>query len=780
MTQKANPSPSRPAGAFETAGAIAYGSNKGFVIDGNETTPIASQDDDINAGNLNTFVESSSNSSFTVSISPGEAFVFGAWLAIDTATTVTLEPSTQDQTVYLGWDRTSANEVIIGKDSDFSNASSDSDQRIPLYDFDTDNSGITFVTDRRTIGKSEELVSLALAENLNVPIYTELSEAPQEEGSIVALDGAGSDSIGVYYHDGNSYASTGNTDEEVENIIASVIKSGTDISVDYDDTAGTITVNNTGGYSDEETRQAIAAALVAGSNIGVTHNDASNEIVIETTALNREEVEDAVNSLITEGAGVTTSYDDASNALTISVDTGGISLTDLTDRNSSNLSDHPFGAEDIQDGAITDEKLDSYDKSTSSWSINDANINSISGDDAKYEQVFTKSRTANVVVWKDSTGVVYATGDTQELASGTDATNVLQTAVDSVGVGGKVFVKDPLELKNITINNKMELEFANGATVTPTGGYETIRIRASGVTLRNYHLQGSSTHGLVVFKDYGGSNRIENILLENILLEGDGGLGVELKNINNIKVNNMNIIGYPYGGLHVINVADLVSHSMWIIVNEGNWGARFAGCAAISMVHPLFDSQLGGGNGMQMYNNNEVQIIGGTTIANEGKGIVINDQNDEIILNGHVSRKNTSDGIKIDNPNGSRVTLDAVTSKENGEWGYNLTSCPNLYFDKSFAKSNGFGDIYSPGVADAIDNCPFYVSQNEGSASVADGEAIAHGLDDIPTYVNLTSTEQGHTVSVGSLSESSIQVDIVDSAGNVVGTPETVYWDASV
>ena len=156
MTEKANPSRNRPAEAFKTAGAIAYGGHGsgGFVVDGGSPTNISTQDAGIDETAFNTFSETSSGSSFDVTIGPGEAFIFGAWIAIDVSTTVTLASGTAGQTVYVGWNKNGADDVIIGLDGAFSSASGDTDERVPLWTFDTDGSGVTGVTDERPIGYS--------------------------------------------------------------------------------------------------------------------------------------------------------------------------------------------------------------------------------------------------------------------------------------------------------------------------------------------------------------------------------------------------------------------------------------------------------------------------------------------------------------------------------------------------------------------------------------------------------------------------------------------------
>ena len=160
MTDKVNPSINRPAKAYQTAGAIALagGAGQGYISSSAEPSDISVQDGDITESNLNAFAETSSSSSFDVNIDGGEAFVFGSWLAIDTVTTVTLTSGTSGQIVYVGWNKDSNDDVIIGLNSAFEDATGDTDERIPLYEYDTDGSGVTNVTDRRTIGEDGNFI----------------------------------------------------------------------------------------------------------------------------------------------------------------------------------------------------------------------------------------------------------------------------------------------------------------------------------------------------------------------------------------------------------------------------------------------------------------------------------------------------------------------------------------------------------------------------------------------------------------------------------------------
>jgi hypothetical protein len=75
--------------------------------------------------------------------------------------------------------------------------------------------------------------------------------------------------------------------EQVQDIVSAEIVAGANITVTYNDTAGTITIASTGGggtLDNEGVRDVIGAALVAGTGITVTVNDSGDTITIATTA----------------------------------------------------------------------------------------------------------------------------------------------------------------------------------------------------------------------------------------------------------------------------------------------------------------------------------------------------------------------------------------------------------------------------------------------------------------------------------------------------------------
>lgn len=167
MTQKANPSKNRSVDAFETAGAISLGGGSdGWVSHTDSLSPVAQQDEDIDSTLLDAFDATTSSSSLSVDISGGEAFVFGSWLVIDTTTTVTLDTNAT-QTVFVGWDKSSSDDVIVGLDAAFAGTSTDADQRIPLWEFETDASGVIASEDYRTIGQSLSVNELSVLQSID-------------------------------------------------------------------------------------------------------------------------------------------------------------------------------------------------------------------------------------------------------------------------------------------------------------------------------------------------------------------------------------------------------------------------------------------------------------------------------------------------------------------------------------------------------------------------------------------------------------------------------------
>ena len=156
------------------------------------------------------------------------------------------------------------------------------------------------------------------------------------------------------------------TDERVDDRVASLMTPGTNITMHYDDIAGTFTINSTGFagsttddllegannlyHTNERVDDRVADLLVAGSNITLTYNDTAGTITIDgieddfsnntTDNLSEgssnlyftdERAQDAVASALVAGANTNIVYDDNANTITISATpTGGFDLSQNT------------------------------------------------------------------------------------------------------------------------------------------------------------------------------------------------------------------------------------------------------------------------------------------------------------------------------------------------------------------------------------------------------------------------------------------------------------------
>jgi len=160
MTDRIQPGAIRSIGHNIEAGENWGQFTDGWIVPAGEPTRSSQNEGSIDETQFNEFAATYGGNSLDVTIDPGEAFVDG-WLARDTTTTVTLAASTSGQTVYLGWDvsaiwteaeygsdRDAADTAIIGLASDFDSL----DPKVPIWTFDTDDSGVTNAVDERQIG----------------------------------------------------------------------------------------------------------------------------------------------------------------------------------------------------------------------------------------------------------------------------------------------------------------------------------------------------------------------------------------------------------------------------------------------------------------------------------------------------------------------------------------------------------------------------------------------------------------------------------------------------
>ena len=124
---------------------------------------------------------------------------------------------------------------------------------------------------------------------------------------------------------------SGQTAEQVRDLIGSTVIAGDNMNKTVDDVNDTVTLSAT-QKTDEEVRDVIASFATGGDNITITHNDTANTLTFSATQKTDESVRDLVANFITGGDNVTVTHDDNNDTFTISASSGGASdLDDLSD-----------------------------------------------------------------------------------------------------------------------------------------------------------------------------------------------------------------------------------------------------------------------------------------------------------------------------------------------------------------------------------------------------------------------------------------------------------------
>ena len=316
----------------------------------------------------------------------------------------------------------------------------------------------------------------------------------------------------------------------------------------------------------------------------------------------------------------------------------------------------------------------------------------------------------------------------------------IQAAIDRCpATGGTVeLMEGSYTVRSVTIDKALELICSSRATITPTSTYDTITVTSTDVTLRGCNiLGGGDGYRIKVYKGAGAENRIQRLTLEDIFINGQDvatGFGLYINNINNVIGRKVSAVGCGDGCVHVIDAADVDFYSLFAITAGAEYAARFAGCANVNLFAPLFDSSP---IGARLYANTGLNIFGGITIANTGIGIMVEDNNYGIYISGHEIKDNGGDGIKISNPNGDRVFLEFVNSHNNGGYGFDFISCPNLRYLQCYGWANTSGNINDTAGPKTLNHAS---GSDTGTGSQ---QTIAHGLGATPSMVIVVPTSTG-------------------------------------
>lgn len=178
---------------------------------------------------------------------------------------------------------------------------------------------------------SADFTTLSTLDTLNVPVYSDLSNASASESSVVYADGTGNESTGLYVYDGTSYISAGIREIDQLDDVTGVdsLTSNTDANQPAAGTAGRVYIDETNNRIERDTGSSWITIGTNPSNIGagdLGFNPATQVELDDHIAIN-----DAHHTRPSAGKGLK----DQSN--TFNFEPGEVSGQFITDDGSDNI-----------------------------------------------------------------------------------------------------------------------------------------------------------------------------------------------------------------------------------------------------------------------------------------------------------------------------------------------------------------------------------------------------------------------------------------------------------
>ena len=127
------------------------------------------------------------------------------------------------------------------------------------------------------------------------------------------------------------------TNERVDDRVGALVQAGTNITVSYNDAAGTLTINSS-GKTQEEIEDIVDGLLVAGTGIGLTYDDAAGTLTVANTAVGAN----AFGNIVISGQ-TTVAADSTNDTLTL-VGGAGIVLTSNAGSDTVTITNSSLGA----------------------------------------------------------------------------------------------------------------------------------------------------------------------------------------------------------------------------------------------------------------------------------------------------------------------------------------------------------------------------------------------------------------------------------------------------
>lgn len=197
-----------------------------------------------------------------------------------------------------------------------------------VLDNDARLADITTAAELAAAVAAEAAIRLSADNALDTRLDTIEADYTTSTEVATAVTDHSNDTTGVHgIADTSTLVTTATLTELVQDIVGGLLVAGTNVSLNYNDGANTLTISSTDTtLTTEQVQDIVGSLVVAGANISANYDDTANTLTVSVTGLTSaqisdfsEAVDDRVNSLVVAGVGLSKTYDDGSNTYTIDV-----------------------------------------------------------------------------------------------------------------------------------------------------------------------------------------------------------------------------------------------------------------------------------------------------------------------------------------------------------------------------------------------------------------------------------------------------------------------------
>jgi len=389
------------------------------------------------------------------------------------------------------------------------------------------------------------------------------------------------------------------------------------------------------------------------------------------------------------------------------------------------------------------------------------------------EDIENYEETASYIVYIDGSNYVALNGSTGiEDARGTDASTIIQYAVDNIPTGGSIFLKaGTYSIKTqITVTGKMAL--------IGEGMYSTILYVADGANCNVIYMAPTDTQQflrLAEFQIFG--NKANNASGTGILFDSVNGGDVWDVEIYRVWIYQMID--------HGMDTDDLWGHKYYSLIIEGCTDSGFV--LSEDANNGFFSGCRFAGNkqGITSTTNHFYRTtwIGCEIETNKEEGFYYNGEGCSFIGGSvwynSIQTINSWAGIYIYAGADIAIIGTQIHGSNQHKYGINVNvGAGRIKVIGCSFLQNATADILDPGNHVESGVCDGWIQNAEGvTAVIADGATFAHGLSLTPTGCILTGTVAGDLISVSALGAANVTVAIKDEGGGA-GTAQVLYWRA--